>query len=70
MTHCPKRKLPDRPFAKEKIVQHVAKQALQSSNDANADLTQELESSKASLTTTHDKLTSKSTALDVVVIQE
>jgi hypothetical protein len=33
-------------------------------------LTQELESTKASLTATHDKLTSKSTALDVAVIQE
>jgi hypothetical protein len=33
-------------------------------------LTQALESIKASLTVIHDKLTSKSAALDVVVIQE
>jgi uncharacterized Ntn-hydrolase superfamily protein len=33
-------------------------------------LTQELESTKASLTATHDKLTSKSAALDIVVIWE
>jgi hypothetical protein len=33
-------------------------------------LTQELESTKASLTATHDKLTSKSAALDVAVIRE
>jgi hypothetical protein len=33
-------------------------------------LTQELKSTKASLTATHDKLTSKSAALDVVVIRE
>jgi hypothetical protein len=33
-------------------------------------LTQELESTKSSLTTTHDKLTSKSAALDIAVIQE
>jgi hypothetical protein len=33
-------------------------------------LTRELESIKASLTATHDKLTSKSAALDVAVIQE
>jgi hypothetical protein len=33
-------------------------------------LTQELESTKASLTTTHDKMTNKSAALDVAVIWE
>jgi hypothetical protein len=33
-------------------------------------LTRELESNKASLTATHDKLTSKSAALDVMVIRE
>jgi hypothetical protein len=33
-------------------------------------LTRELESTKASLTATHDKLTSKSTPLDVVMIRE
>jgi hypothetical protein len=33
-------------------------------------LTQELESTKASLTATYDKLTSKSAALDIAVIRE
>jgi hypothetical protein len=33
-------------------------------------LTQELESTKAFLTATHDKLTSKSATLDIVVIRE
>jgi hypothetical protein len=33
-------------------------------------LTQELESTKAFLTSTHDKLTSKSATLDIVVIRE
>jgi hypothetical protein len=33
-------------------------------------LTQELESTKASLTATHDKVTNKSAALDIIVIQE
>jgi hypothetical protein len=44
--------------------------ALQNSNDSKAELTEELESTKASLTTTHEKLTSKSAALDVMVIWE
>jgi chromosome segregation ATPase len=60
----------DRSLAKEKIARHATEQALQNSNDAKAELTQELESTKASLTATHDKLTSKSTALDIAVIQE
>jgi hypothetical protein len=57
-------------FSWEKTVWHAVEQALQNSNDDKAELTQELESTKASLTATHDKLTSKSTALDVAVIQE
>jgi uncharacterized Ntn-hydrolase superfamily protein len=60
----------NRSLAEKKTVCHAAKQALQNSNDAKARLTQELESTKASLTATHDKLTSKSAALDIVVIQE
>jgi tryptophan 2,3-dioxygenase len=60
----------DRSLAKEKIARHAAKQALQISNDAKAELTQELESTKASLTAAHDKLTNKSDAFDVAVIQE
>jgi chromosome segregation ATPase len=57
-------------LAEEKTTRHIAEQALQSFNDAKAELTRELESTKASLTATHDKLTSKSTTIDVVVIQE
>jgi hypothetical protein len=45
-------------------------QAFQSANDAKAELTRELESTKASLTTNHDKLTIKSFALDVAMIWE
>jgi CII-binding regulator of phage lambda lysogenization HflD len=60
----------DRSLAKEKTARYVTEQALQYPNDAKAELTQELESIKASLTTTHDKLTSKSAALDVAVIRE
>jgi chromosome segregation ATPase len=57
-------------FSWGKTVCHAVEQALQNSNDAKAELTQELESTKASLTATHDKLTSKSAGLDVVAIQE
>jgi hypothetical protein len=57
-------------LAKEKTARSAAEQALQNSNDAKAKLTQEQESTKASLTATLDKLTSKSAALDVTVIRE
>jgi hypothetical protein len=67
---CPKRKLLDRSLAEKKTAQHAVKQALQNFNDAKAELTRDLESSKASLTATHDKLTSKSAVLDVAVICE
>jgi hypothetical protein len=60
----------DRSLAEEKTARHAVELALQSSNDDKAELTQELESTKASLTATHDKLTSKSAALDVTVIRE
>jgi hypothetical protein len=60
----------DRSLAEEKTARHATEQALQNSNDAKAELTRELESTKASLTATHDKLTIKSAALDVAVIQE
>jgi chromosome segregation ATPase len=60
----------DHSVAKEKIDWHAVEQALQNSNDAKAELTWELESTKAPLTATHDKLNSKSAALDIAVIQE
>jgi hypothetical protein len=57
-------------FSWGKAARHATEQALQNSSDAKAELTLELESTKAPLTTTHDKLTSKSAALDVAMIQE
>jgi hypothetical protein len=60
----------DRSLAEEKTACHAVEQALQNSIDAKAELTQELEYTKASPTATHDKLTSKLAALDVTVIQE
>jgi hypothetical protein len=60
----------DRTLAEEKTTRHAAEQALQNSNDAKAELTWEMESTKASLTATHDKLTSKSAALNVTMIWE
>jgi DNA repair exonuclease SbcCD ATPase subunit len=60
----------DRSLVEEKTTQYATEKALQSSNDFKAELTQELESTKASLTATYDKLTSKSAALDVTVIRE
>jgi hypothetical protein len=53
-------------LAEEKTACHAAEQALP--DDAKAELTREMKSTKASLTATHDKLTSKSAALVVAVI--
>jgi chromosome segregation ATPase len=60
----------DGSLAEDKTARHAAKQALQSYNDAKDELARELESTQASLTATHDKLTSESYALDTVVILE
>jgi Zn-finger protein len=60
----------DRSLAEEKNAHHAVEQALQNSNDAKSELTQELESTKAFLTATHDKLTNKLAALDVAMIWE
>jgi hypothetical protein len=57
-------------LAEEKTARQVVDQSLQSSNEANALLARELESTRASLTATTDKLSSKSSALDHAVIQE
>jgi hypothetical protein len=46
-----------------------AEQALQASNDAKVKLSQELETTRTSLTATRDKLTIKPTILDDVVIR-
>jgi hypothetical protein len=46
-----------------------AEQALQASNDAKVKLSQELETTRTSLTATRDKLTIKPTILDDAVIR-
>jgi hypothetical protein len=60
----------DRALAKKKAAQQTVDQSLLCSNEANALLARELESTQASLTATSDKLSSKSPALDTTVIQE
>jgi hypothetical protein len=57
-------------LTEEKAAQQVVEQALQSSNNAKAKLAQELESTQATLTASHNKLTSKSSTLDTAVILE
>jgi hypothetical protein len=51
-------------LAEEKIARQVAEQSLQQPQDVNTTLTLELENAHISLATTHDKLDSKSKALD------
>jgi hypothetical protein len=46
------------------MARQVTEQTLKSSNDAKAELDQELETTHTSFTATHDKLTAKSTTLD------
>jgi chromosome segregation ATPase len=60
----------DRSLVEEKATQQAVEQALQSFDDGRAGLARELESTQASLTTTHDKLTTKAFALDTTVIRE
>jgi chromosome segregation ATPase len=60
----------DRALVEEKAARQAADQSLLSSNEANALLTREVESTWASLSATSDKLSSKSSALDHAVIQE
>jgi hypothetical protein len=52
----------------EKAARHATAQSLQQSNDANATLALELETTQTSLAATRDKLDSKSKALDFQVI--
>jgi hypothetical protein len=60
----------DRPLAEENAARQTAERSLQTSDEARANLAWDLESVQASLTATTSKLTSKSFALDIVVIQE
>jgi chromosome segregation ATPase len=55
-------------LAGEKAARQATAQSLQRSNDTNATLSLELETAHTSLGTTHDKLDSKSKALDFQVI--
>jgi hypothetical protein len=60
----------DQALVEEKATRQVADQSLLSSNEDNTLLAREIESTWASLTTTTDKLFSKSSAPDHAVIQE
>jgi hypothetical protein len=55
-------------LAKEKAARQAAEQSLQQSKDSNATFALELENAQTSLAATHDKLVSKSKALDFQVI--
>jgi hypothetical protein len=53
----------------EKAARQTAEQSLQQSKDTNANLALELENAQTSLAATHDKLDSKSKALNFKVIR-
>jgi chromosome segregation ATPase len=55
-------------LAEERAARQTAEQSFQQSTDANASLVLELETTHTSLAATHDKLDSKSKALDFQVI--
>jgi poly-gamma-glutamate capsule biosynthesis protein CapA/YwtB (metallophosphatase superfamily) len=55
-------------LVEEKAARQAAAQSLPQANDANATLALELETAQTSLAATHDKLDSKSKALDFQVI--
>jgi paraquat-inducible protein B len=57
-------------LAEEKAARQATEQSLQQSKDANATLALELENAHTSLAATHDKLDSKSKALDFQVIRD
>jgi hypothetical protein len=57
-------------LAEEKVVRQTAEWSLLTSDEARANLAQDLESVQASLTATTSMLASKSFALDTMVIQE
>jgi poly-gamma-glutamate capsule biosynthesis protein CapA/YwtB (metallophosphatase superfamily) len=56
-------------LVEEKAARQAAAQSLPQANDANATLALELETAQTSLAATHDKLDSKSKALDFQVIR-
>jgi hypothetical protein len=56
-------------LTEEKAARQAAEQSFQQSQDVNATLSLELKNANASLAVTHDKLDSKSKALDFQVIR-
>jgi chromosome segregation ATPase len=64
------RSVAGRALAEEKAAQQSVEQSLQSSNEANTLLAKELDSTRASLTATTDKLSFKASALDHSMIRE
>jgi DNA repair exonuclease SbcCD ATPase subunit len=56
-------------LAEERAARQAVEQSFQQSNDANVTLVLELETAQTSLAATHDKLNSKSKALDFQVIR-
>jgi hypothetical protein len=64
------RSVADRALAEEKAAWQATEQSLLNSNEAKALLARERDSTRASLTATTDKLSSKSSALDHAVIRE
>jgi hypothetical protein len=60
----------DQFLAEEKAVRQIVGQALRSSQEANATLNWVLQTAQSSISATMEKLSSKSSALDLVVIRE
>jgi hypothetical protein len=60
----------DQFLAEEKAVRQIVGQALRSSQEANATLNWVLQTAQSSINATMEKLSSKSSALDLVVIRE
>jgi hypothetical protein len=60
----------DQSLAEEKAAHQTIEQSFRAAEEAKADLAQNLEFSQASLTATMDKLASKSSALDHVMVRE
>jgi chromosome segregation ATPase len=60
----------DQALAEEKATRQTVEQSFLSSNEANTLLARELDSTRASLNATTEKLSSKSSTLDYAVIQE
>jgi septal ring factor EnvC (AmiA/AmiB activator) len=60
----------EKALAEERVARQVVDQALQASQETGDALTQDLQSAQASITATREKLSSKSVALNELVVQE